>query len=266
MGTAIALRSSSLIQYLVNKGVDLNDICEGMVKGNNSPLYNALSLSARWGYNDIFDKLIDMKADLNKLNSNNLTVLHIASAFNNIHCVERILNLGMDVNMPIKGYSEFENATPLILAILNNNEKIVEFLMQKGANINVLYTNQQNTVLHIAASQGNIKLLELMIKKNPEVLFVNSKDNLSALHYAAGEGKESIIEFLVNQKLNINEKTSDLGLTPLHLAAQNRHLSVIKKLLILGADTTLLNNNGKRADEIGNWVINNHISSFGKKD
>ena len=42
----------------------------------------------------------------------------------------------------------------------------------------------------------------------------------------------------------------EYGLTPLHNAARYGHADVVKKLVAAGADTTIKNNDGKRAKDI----------------
>jgi len=96
--------------------------------------------------------------------------------------------------------------TPLALAALTNNEKIVAFLLRKGASALAAH-DQQST----------------------------------PLHFAAEVGAEAIVAQLLANKVDVN-KQDDTGFTPLIIAAQNGYGGIVKRLLQYGASLELTDN------------------------
>lgn len=111
-----------------------------------------------------------------------------------------------------------------------------------------------NTPLMYAVYQGNYKIVEYLVDKGTNV---NQKNNegKTPLHETAGytymgvdgyEGRKSILKLLIDNNANINEKDKD-GNTPLHYAIFKMHNGLVDVILEHGGDCTLKNNNGMTA-------------------
>lgn len=62
--------------------------------------------------------------------------------------------------------------TYLIMASKHNNEKVIDYLLKEGENIN--YQNSEgNTALHYASCQGNIETMEKLIKHQADIEIQN---------------------------------------------------------------------------------------------
>ena len=61
--------------------------------------------------------------------------------------------------------------------------------------------------------------------------------NLTWLHIAAKKGNVESVEFLINKGIPINELCQ--GETALYMAVENENISVVKKLIELGADVNV---------------------------
>lgn len=60
-------------------------------------------------------------------------------------------------------------ATPLYLASKNGNAELCEWLIENGADITIV-TSENNTPLHIAALGGHLDVLKLLIKVGTYIL------------------------------------------------------------------------------------------------
>ena len=108
--------------------------------------------------------------------------------------------------------------TLLMGAAFNGHERVVELLLQHGAEIN-LQRSDGWTALVIAASNGHERLVELLMQHGAEVNLQDS-DGATALMNAANEGHERVVELLLwrGAEVNLQEKK---GFTALMSAAQH---------------------------------------------
>lgn len=65
--------------------------------------------------------------------------------------------------------------------------------------------------------------------------------------------KKKLLDQLINNTTDINAKYED-GKTMLHTVAQNNDLELVKKLLEMGADPSIVDNFGNRAATLTNKV------------
>lgn len=147
-----------------------------------------------------------------------------------IEDVRSLLADGMNVNQSFE-----DGISPLHIAVINNQEEIVELLMQMGANVNAVETNIGASPLHLAALYGRVNIANQLIRKGANVNG-NMKFNITPLLVAAQFNQPQIIELLLNNKANLNH-TDQEGFSALHFAAQNGDDVTAKMLLERGANT-----------------------------
>jgi len=160
-------------------------------------------------------------------------------------------------------------------AVDNEYIKIMEFLLLKGADPNIVMYNDHSTPLHSAASNGCTKQLSLLLEYGAE-LDAKDKYMRTPLMCAIIDDNLKGAEILLRSGANINAQDED-GNTLLHHAAMYCSIENIKFLLDNGADTHTLNNKGQTAYAIDNSNINeenedkienvkNFIESYGLLD
>jgi hypothetical protein len=113
--------------------------------------------------------------------------------------------------------------TPLILAATAGHEKVVEILLNHGADIEAQSERTKDTPLSLACSGGRIEVVNLLLSRSANKEHRNVSD-YTPLSLAASGGYVNIIKLLLNAGAEINSRTgSKLGISPLMLAAMNGH-------------------------------------------
>ena len=130
-----------------------------------------------------------------------------------------------------------EGQTPLHLATVDENLKLMEILL-KNKNINAATTdNDDETALHYAMSCESIKPLKTLLQYKNIGINKKNKDGNTALNCINQDTKsltERIKALLDYQNIDVNA-ANNLGLTPLHTVAIIGNLEAAKMLVAKGA-------------------------------
>lgn len=172
-------------------------------------------------------ELISLGADVNYKGPNSSS-LHCA-AFNGFKkIVEILVQNGADPNIPNN-----QSFYPLQLAVSKKELSICKTLIENGADINVL-TDKSGSLLHLAAAVGFSKIFKL--DKIQEIK-LEHKDSFgrTALNTAASLGKLKFVEILVSKKAAINT-TDNNNLSPLLNALIFLEESMIKQWESVGVN------------------------------
>ena len=245
--------------------------------------------------------------------SKNKTI-HEVSQTGNIDLLKELLSLGVEIDC-----LNDDGKSPLHIACENRSTKIVEELLKSGANPNLRSTTNDKSPLHhifeddddemdeITKRIGTIPFIKCLLKYSADInaldkrgrstLYLASfyedftavrlllkngakpdcgKESISPLYDASEYNNIAIVEELLNHGADVNPKDgqdiplyiasweghSDLvskliahgadvniqnsfGNTPLHASCQKGHLEIVKKLLIHGANANLQIENQK---------------------
>ena len=179
------------------------------------------------------------------LNEDNLTPLHQSISLNLFDLSKEIIEAAKK-NLSQKDFITFINwktnkgQTPIHYASFSGNIKIIKLLIQNGADI-LIKTNNGFNVLHLATMGNKITSFFYFLEKYK--ININSKDvkDNTSLHLAAFFNSKKIFNYLLtNNKIDINAKNKE-GFTPLHFAVISQNKSMVKKLLIKGANPDIKN-------------------------
>ncbi|MEY3897424.1 MAG: hypothetical protein RLZZ214_2945 [Verrucomicrobiota bacterium] len=141
-----------------------------------------------------------------------------------------------------------ESGTALGAAALLARKDVVEFLLSKGADVELpslqydvpkgsddpMPRQLSRTPLHLAAFQGYVDITKLLLaaKANPSA---TSEDGTTPLHTAAAYDRTEIVKTLIAGKADFNARDKDEA-TPLHYAAAQRRPETYAALVTAGAD------------------------------
>ena len=121
--------------------------------------------------------------------------------------------------------------TALMMAVARDHKKVVEWLLENGANIDIQQQQFGRTALTIAVEENNTEIAQLLIGKNAN-LNIKTKDGHTALMLAALYNRENIVEALIASGANIKEKNSE-SKTAFELAKNMHPQSNVAKLLFI---------------------------------
>ena len=175
----------AITKVLVENGADLNlkDV------DSNKPL----SLAAMNGHTNVVKVLLDMGADPNPDDEDSLPALFYAARDGEEAMVKLLLEHGASCEK--KG-----RYTPLSLAILHRQRGVVQLLLEKGVDVEVVIKT------------GRTPLIDAVVK-----------------------GEDAIVQMLLEKGANL-EASDASGMTPLIWAASEGNAAVVKMLLEKGAD------------------------------
>ncbi|KAG7660499.1 NAS6 [[Candida] subhashii] len=149
------------------------------------------------------------------VDSSGWTPLHIVSSLGNIEIFNRLLELKPDLNEVTN-----QGTTCLHLAISKNNFAIVEKLIENGANCKKK-DKTGHTPLHRASSIGSIPTVKLLCEKGNINVNAKDNDGWTALHHALAEGHADVAVELVGLGADPQLK-SDTGELPIHVAVDDK--------------------------------------------
>lgn len=181
------------------KANGLSTVCLGLilvfqVSCGKKPVSESEKLSAQDGYTEkdaltlsIFDKFTKAVRD------------------NNLAGVKKLLFEGrgrINVNREIEG----DEDTLLCLAVRSNFRKIVEILLDEGANIEQIShfkDTYEMTPMNVAASRGHLHLVKLLIEREASP---NKKDfsGRTALHHAIEKKFDDVAIYLIQNGADLN--------------------------------------------------------------
>ena len=138
--------------------------------------------------------------------------------------------------------------SPLIMAVIKGNKRLVQLLLEGGADVSIKDVYGA-TAVHHAAETGNIEIMKILIARGADVKALDSAGS-SALHYAAdiiynkGEVTKDMIDLLLAHGLDINQQNYN-GETPAYQATYERYdKDFVDYLSKRGANFKLKNNEG----------------------
>lgn len=126
----------------------------------------------------------------------------------------------------------YDLETPLIIAINNENWEIVELILKKRVNLNVMDRDKE-TILNLLIKSGKIMLVKRAIRKRINLNLLNGR-GLSSLALAIKSDRIEIAKLLINKGCNINLGEGEN--LPLISAVNLGNLEFIEKLLKRGAN------------------------------
>lgn len=215
----VADAGPKIIEYMLDNGAKMD------VKGDYGE--TLLHLAAYWhGNPETIKLLLKRGVDIDAVDSALSTPLHIAVKRFNIGAMEVFFNEAKKPNVHARNE---DGKTPILMPYLETSPEVLKKLLKLGANVHDV-DNNGNTVLH-ALFENDTFFYDMGRKVDP----------LSTL-------KLESMKFLMENGANPNVKNLK-GETPLHIATQRGDKGAYNLLLENGADSAIVDNDGKTAKD-----------------
>ncbi|KAJ5723260.1 hypothetical protein N7488_001295 [Penicillium malachiteum] len=172
---------------LANKAnIDLKRRIDGV-----TPLYEAV----RGGELEIAKKLINENSDLNIINNEKETFLHLAVHYQTMDFIN-LFKWSKECPIDVNSLTS-DNDTPLIFAASAGSISCVEWLLQQGADVNIR-NKFRRTAFLLCAQAGNVEVASLLVNRSQKVIHAIDIDGRGAFHHAASWGHSDFIEWFHN--------------------------------------------------------------------
>ncbi|MEL6986457.1 MAG: ankyrin repeat domain-containing protein [Bacteroidota bacterium] len=214
---------------------------------------DVLIMACEVGELALVKELIDSGVDIDGIGSNGFTPLMMATHSDESEIVEFLIKKGADVNIVHNGW------TALIEAADENSLSSMKLLLKAGANIHYYHNRGKRTAISMAASEGFPDCLELLLQNGADINGVGT--SIPPLHMAAEEGKMAIVNALLSKNVNLNKK-DPYGRTALMYAASEGKTSIVKKLVEAGAEVSIADSYGNNASDYALEEDHYHIQNY----
>ena len=206
-------------------------------------------------------ELISKGADVNAVNADGWSALHVAVKANKASIVKELLSnkkINMNPTLPvdsilmdgdIKWYADGQ--TPLLLAAYYGYADLVGMLLNYGADIMAKDTIDDAMAIHIASAKGYanvvMTILDSSAAKASSMDIANIGDNTGTtpLMWAAMNNQVSVIAVLLRYNADINLQDDD-GWTALHFASASDSYRAVEIILKNKADANITDIEGKK--------------------
>jgi cytohesin len=165
------------------------------------------------------------------------TALFTAAGSNSPEIVKLLLDAGASPNAEQRG-----KQTPLMNAALAGDFQTFNDLVAHGAELNVVSADG-GTPLHSAAAGGNPQIVEFLLDKGLNIEARRKVDGATPICDAASGGHAACIELLAKRGAGIDARGYN-DRTPLSLTIVTQHPEVAKSLIELGANPNLPDKDG----------------------
>lgn len=195
---------------------------------------------------DLMAVLLARKADPNASAKEGVTPLHAAVELRDIEAIELLLRHGAD---PGRGNAT-DALNPFHLAVFHGYEPAVEKMLASphGARLVSATTRDGNTPLLLAAIRGDAKVVEMLVARGAAVDAVNRTGG-TPLSAAIVFGHWECFRLLLDRGAAIDYRDLEKK-TPLHIAAEFDRTGMIEQLLERGADPAAVDARGETPRQV----------------
>ncbi|KAH8824073.1 ankyrin repeat-containing domain protein [Flagelloscypha sp. PMI_526] len=156
--------------------------------------------------------------------------LRQAGALNNWDFVKFLVENGANANVLGGGYSP----TALQSAAKAGELNMVQYLIKTGADVNRI-GGEYGTALQAAALSDSLEVVQYLVERGADVNKNGGGEHGTALHIAASRGLLRVVQYLVEKGADVNRFDQELG-PVLHSAASSGSLETVQYLIEKGAD------------------------------
>lgn len=216
------------------------DVCKYLVsKGANIEYkddknQNAIYVAVANGRTDVCKFLLDNGAEIDSI-FNGATGLYWAARKGNDETLELLILRGADINFILTDPNNTDiKRTPVCSAIAGGNEECAKLLIKAGCNVNI--SSPEGSALYLAINGGYYELVQLILERNADQTIPHKEK--TPLYLASEKGLDNIVDLLCQDSLVEIDKVYKKK-TPLYIACESGHFNVAKVLIKHGANVNL---------------------------
>jgi ankyrin repeat protein len=185
--------------------------------------------------------LINAGADPKYKNGDYTYLTHLYESHKNLDNYKIFIDAGLDVNTILKVRVEngFVELPLLILAIPRNDEELFNYLIEKGANVNIRVKDNNTPLMFASGSYGKIYYVKKLIEHGAEVNAVNVKNTTALMYTVKAANRDDdleIIKYLLDHGADKTIKSSTIPPESATDIARERYednRGLFKKILLL---------------------------------
>ncbi|KAK5210764.1 hypothetical protein LTR47_001484 [Exophiala xenobiotica] len=200
---------------------------------------NSIRLAALLGHRKVLRSILQSNGqyEINKPDERGRTALYHASQNGDEKVVQILVDAGADVNAEGEGCF-----SALHVASEGGYEKIVQILVDKGADVNALTGGKSlelySSPLGVASAGGHEKIVQILVDAGADV---NTEgDYCSALYVASEAGYEKVVQILVNAGADVIARRGGYYCNALCIASERGSEKIVQILLDRGVDINTL--------------------------
>lgn len=261
----------SVVQILLHSGADSTALVEGPSKekqcsalelasaqgrvsilrllvASDVAMERGLNTAARYGRLDAVNLLLDSGAEVDDLDRTGTTALLQAVFGGHLPIVQRLLEAkaNLEAFSQQRSFMQHRFCTPLHIASGKGFTDIVQTLVDAGANINAVNTQNEDGKSSEKVSRNEDRTFEYSsdgsdedFAEDPRVEYLCAfgfGDSVTPLQLAACRGHTQTVQLLISEGANVNAAPQMCRLTALQSAAFAGHLNTIHVLMEANAD------------------------------
>jgi ankyrin repeat protein len=208
---------------LIEQGADVND-CDNQL--GVTPLHCAVHR----GHEEMVEMLLNSQANINATCKKGKTILHIAGEQGHRKLIKYLLHRRVNSRTADQG-----GATALQIAVgTTHDEATVPLLIKSRFDMDVQNTVTGNTALHLAVELRRPRILAFLLEKGASMNVLN-RDGITALQLACKTDNCEAVSLFLERGAQIETRSAQ-GTTALHLAASKDNWVAFDLLVIGGAD------------------------------
>lgn len=264
------IKGIELVQHMVELGADINLPCD---EDMTPPVSRA---GGFWNHEDIARYLVEKGANLNQVDKNGDTPLHIAAYNGRKDLCAFYLDHGAKLEAKNNnGFTPFLSACDGFGGHDEDKPGTRRLLMERGANVKAVDKEKRNAINLLFCKYDDFPLiynaypdydfLKTLVEKGVKIDNAGKYSDTPLLTTVYASAKESgldkYVRDLVSLGANVNQKHKN-GYTPLTMAISVENCAMVQTLLDLGANTSIKFPDGKNIIQILEEYEKNQYRGF----
>ena len=198
-------------------------------------------------------KIVDTKLNLNRKAKDyyERTPLEVAIDRGTTEIVNYLLDHGADINHHFGSYNKYNALYEMVSE--DNGVELVKSALKHGVDVNVK-VNKKSSALGRAFHSGKVGLAcaKLLVENGAILNEVTNYDDQLPIHTALDKQDDALSNLIIDRMVkegdkNLLSQKDEYGNTPLHYAVWGGSEEIINRLIKLGVDTKVKNNEGLQA-------------------